>query len=102
MHESKLMCGVERLPDLSHDLRGALGLQLSFCATMLRRSEPSTSRIATNSCSSASPASKTGITLGWSIEAARRGSRLKRSRNPSSSPSSSAISFSATCLSRAI
>ena len=45
---------------------------------------------------SSSPASRTGITLGWSIEAASFDSRRKRSRKRSSSECSGRMSLSAT------
>ena len=66
----------------------------------LRRSPPSTRRIATISSPSTSRESKTGTTAGWSRLAARRDSRRKRSRKPSRSASSRAITFSATGRSR--
>ena len=67
-----------------------------------RPSRPSTQRMAMNSRPSDSPASYTGITLGWSIDAARRDSRLKRARKSTSSARSGMITLSATGRSSAI
>ena len=49
-----------------------------------------------NSSPFSSPASRIGMTLGWSIEAATFDSRRKRSRKRSSSECSGRMSLSAT------
>ncbi len=93
--------GVERFGDLAEQgdrARPAAAAPRGRSA--LRRSPPSTSRIATISSPSTSRESKTGTTAGWSRRAARRDSRRKRSRKPSRSASSRAITFSATGRSR--
>src|SRR5579859_910093 len=61
-----------------------------------RRSPPRAKRIAMNSTPAASPASKTGMTWGWSVIAVACDSRRKRARNWRSLANVGARTFSAT------
>jgi hypothetical protein len=67
VHQASGVGRVERLRDLVDDRGRRLGSSRPFWVRILRRSTPSTKRIAMNSVPSASPTAWTGITFGCSI-----------------------------------